>query len=194
MTQAGNSAASGTLWLLWRRFTMRHWLLSPKSSLLLVAILALGVGVFLSIRLANKAAVAGFSMFSETLTGNSDLIITPPAEFLPETLLPEIRRAANPYPVSLFPVVETTALQIGLGCFGQLLLPARRGGHQVLTFLKKSAISLAIRLESVGRSREAPAALSCSSGTTPLPRVRNSPSTKLFSNSGCGCEVQMWSP
>ena len=46
--------------LLWRQFTWRHWCAAPWKTLLLTGILALGVAVFFSIRLANRAAVAGF--------------------------------------------------------------------------------------------------------------------------------------
>src|SRR5690606_15234327 len=48
--------------LLWSRFTWRHWCRSPRSSLLLMAILALGVAALFSVRLANRAAVSGFQM------------------------------------------------------------------------------------------------------------------------------------
>ena len=70
--------------LLLRRFALRHWRLAPGQSALLVLILALGVGVFTSIRLANRAAVASFTHFTETLTGQSDWIIQAPAGPLPE--------------------------------------------------------------------------------------------------------------
>lgn len=98
-----------TLWLLWTRFTLRHWRQAPRQSLLLVAILALGVSVYLSIRLANRAAVAGFENFTETVTGRSDFILQPPAGVLDESALATMRRALGPEPVALVPVIETTA-------------------------------------------------------------------------------------
>lgn len=98
-----------TLFLLWRCLSWRHWLQAPKATLLLITIIALGVGVFLSIRLANRAAVAGFELFTETLTGQSDFALLPLAGELAETVLPEIRSALGTAPISLFPVVETTA-------------------------------------------------------------------------------------
>ncbi|MCX6953208.1 MAG: FtsX-like permease family protein [Verrucomicrobia bacterium] len=97
--------------LLLRRFTLRHWRLAPRQSLLLVAILALGVAVFIAVRLANRAAVASFTHFTDTLTGQSDWIIQPPAGTLPESVLPELRAALGARPVHLFPVVESTAVR-----------------------------------------------------------------------------------
>jgi putative ABC transport system permease protein len=95
--------------LLLRRFAWRHCRLTPGQSALLVLILALGVGVFISIRLANQAAVASFTYFTETLTGQSDWIIQAPAGTLPATILPELRRELGALPVHLIPVVEATA-------------------------------------------------------------------------------------
>ena len=40
---------------------------------------ALGVAVFVAIRLANRAAVSSFTHFTDTLTGQSDLIVQAPA-------------------------------------------------------------------------------------------------------------------
>ena len=92
-----------------RRFTLRHWRLAPKQSALLVLILALGVAVFVAVRLANRAAVASFSNFTETLTGQSDWSIQAPAGTLPESILPELRDALDGRPVHIVPVVEVTA-------------------------------------------------------------------------------------
>ncbi len=64
--------------LLLLRFTWRHWRTAPKQSLLLVLILALGVAVFFSIRLANRAAVASFQNFTDLITQQSDLLIQAP--------------------------------------------------------------------------------------------------------------------
>jgi putative ABC transport system permease protein len=95
--------------LLLRRFALRHWRLAPRQSLLLVGILALGVAVFVAVRLANRAAVASFTHFTETITGQSDWIIQPAAGTLPESVLPELRAALGAQPVQIFPVVESTA-------------------------------------------------------------------------------------
>lgn len=95
--------------LLLRRFTLRHWRQAPGQSALLVLILALGVAVYFSIRLANRAAVASFQHFTALVTAASDRVIAAPAGDLPEAVLGELRRALDGAPVSLIPVVESTA-------------------------------------------------------------------------------------
>jgi putative ABC transport system permease protein len=91
------------------RFTLRHWRTAPKQNAMLVLILALGVAVFVSIRLANRAAVASFTRFTDTLTGQSDWVVQAPAGTLPESVMPEIRTALGGAPVHIIPVVEATA-------------------------------------------------------------------------------------
>ena len=71
------------LTFLLRHFTLRHWRLAPKQSALLVLILALGVSVFVAVRLANRAAVSSFSNFTDTLTGQSDWVIESPTGSFP---------------------------------------------------------------------------------------------------------------
>jgi len=95
--------------LLFRRITLRHWLGAPRTTSLLVLTLALGVAVYLSIRIANKAAVSGFSNFTELVSTQSDFVVQAPAGALPESVLTELRAAMEPYAVSLIPIVETTA-------------------------------------------------------------------------------------
>lgn len=97
--------------LLLRLFTFRHWRQSFGQNALLVLILALGVGVFTSVRLANRAAVSSFTHFTETLTGRSDYLIQAPAGTLPETVLPELREALAGLAVQIHPVVESTAVE-----------------------------------------------------------------------------------
>ncbi|MFT4640223.1 MAG: putative ABC transport system permease protein [Verrucomicrobiales bacterium] len=104
--------------LLWSQFTWRHWRRSPWKTVLLTGILALGVAVFFSIRLANRAAVAGFQLFSESVTGTSDLVLTSASGELPAALLPEMRRALGDIPAGLFPVLESTATQPTAGLEG----------------------------------------------------------------------------
>ncbi len=97
--------------LLLRLFTQRHWRHAFGQNLLLVLILALGVGVFTAVRLANRAAVSSFTHFTETLTGRSDWIIQAPAGTLPENILPELREALLDLAVQIHPVVESTATE-----------------------------------------------------------------------------------
>ena len=96
------------LFTLLRRCGLRHWRYEPGSTALLLAIVALGVGVFVSIRLANQAAVASFTRFTDTLTGQSDWLVQAPVGSLPESALPEIRSALGSRPVHVVPVLQAT--------------------------------------------------------------------------------------
>ncbi len=104
---ASNKAVLG---ILWSRFAWRHWRISPISSVLLLLILAIGVAAFVSIRLANRAAVASFQNFSDLITSGSDGIIMAPAGALSELVLTELRQLLGPEPVNLVAVVETSAV------------------------------------------------------------------------------------
>jgi putative ABC transport system permease protein len=95
--------------LLLRRFALRHWQAAPKQSVVLVLILALGIAVFFSIRLANRAALASFQNFTDLITQQSDWLIEAPAGLLPDSLLLELRTRLDPEPVHIIPVLETTA-------------------------------------------------------------------------------------
>ena len=97
--------------LLLRRLSLRHARLAPGQTALLVLILALGVGVFTAVRLANRAAVASFTHFTDALTGRSDFVIQAPAGPLPESILPELRAALEDLAVQIHPVVESTAAE-----------------------------------------------------------------------------------
>lgn len=90
----------------WRLFTLRHFREDRFQTLLLMLILGLGVGTFLSIRMANRAAVEGFRLFTDSLKGASDLIIESQGDGIPVAQLPEIRQVIGDIPASLFPVVE----------------------------------------------------------------------------------------
>jgi putative ABC transport system permease protein len=96
------------LGLLLRRFTLRHWRTAPRTTALQIFILALGIAVFFSIRLANRAAVASFQNFTGLLAQQSDWQISAPAGELPVSVLGEIRDALGGEPVEILPVVETT--------------------------------------------------------------------------------------
>ena len=95
--------------LLFSRFTWRHWRQSPRQAILLVLILALGIGVYFSVRLADRAAVASFQNFTDLVTAQSDWIVAAPVGTLPEESLSEIRQLLGNRPVTMVPVVETTA-------------------------------------------------------------------------------------
>eukprot|EP01035_Chromulina_nebulosa_P067499 gene67499-biopygen49581 len=59
------SASPPLVPLLLSRFALRHARLAPRQTALLVGILALGVAVFVAVRLANRAAVASFTHFTD---------------------------------------------------------------------------------------------------------------------------------
>jgi putative ABC transport system permease protein len=103
----------GVAALLWAQVIRRHWRREPFLTATLAAILALGVAVFLAVRLANKAAVSGFSLFTESIAGESDLILRPRAGLLPTPLLRELRTFSGNLPIDYFPVLELTGALSG---------------------------------------------------------------------------------
>jgi putative ABC transport system permease protein len=113
--RGGGRRAVETHWTLLGRFTWRHWVQAPRRSLLLVLILALGIGVYVSVRLANRAAVSSFRNFTDLVTQTSDCLITAPSGTLPESVMGEIRSALEGAPVHLIPVVETTGARARVG-------------------------------------------------------------------------------
>jgi putative ABC transport system permease protein len=102
---------AATLALLWRRFTLRHATDAPGTTSLLILILALGVAVYVSIRLANRAASSSFHHFTDLVAAENDWILQAPAGDLPESILPELLQRLGPDPVHLIPIVESTATQ-----------------------------------------------------------------------------------
>jgi putative ABC transport system permease protein len=101
--------------LLWTRITWRHACGAPWSTALLILTLALGVAVFLAIRLANRAAVASFQNFADVVTAESDGILSAPAGSLPESVLAELRSAFPDTPVHWIPIVEGGGVEPGDG-------------------------------------------------------------------------------
>ncbi|MEO0415744.1 MAG: FtsX-like permease family protein, partial [Verrucomicrobiota bacterium] len=96
--------------LIWRKVIWRQWRKEPKVPILLIGILALGVAVFLSVRLANRAAVSGFSLFTESISGEADLILRPQSGRFSDSKMSEISQVTGSLPVQLFPVFEATVL------------------------------------------------------------------------------------
>lgn len=87
---------------------LRHWRLAWRQQLMLMLILALGSGVYLAMRLANRAALAGFEQFTTGITRQSDWTLTGTTGPLDEKTLRDIRTAIGGLPVHLLPVVEET--------------------------------------------------------------------------------------
>ncbi|MFO1452083.1 MAG: FtsX-like permease family protein [Opitutaceae bacterium] len=123
--------------LLLARVSFRHARMAPRQSAVLVLLLSLGVAVYVSIRLANQAAVAGFSRFTEVLTGESDFTVQAPAGPLDMAVLRELRDALGTRPVHLIPVVEGSASRPALP--GE----AERFGRPAYTLLGLDIVSLA---------------------------------------------------
>ncbi len=86
-------------------------MLQPGRSLLLLLILATGISVFLSIRLANRAAVASFNDLTGVLSQQSDAVLTAPAGPLPDTILPQIATALRGTGVEQIPILECIATE-----------------------------------------------------------------------------------
>ena len=99
------------LWLLLQKTTFRHWKYSFKQNVLLILVLSLGVGVYFSIRLANRAAIASFTSFTTSLTGQSDWIIEPTVGYFKEDILNEVNTLVGSRAVHIIPVCEATATE-----------------------------------------------------------------------------------
>lgn len=97
--------------LLLRLFTLRHATKAWRQTLAITAIIAIGVGVVLAVRLANRAAAASFTHFTEAVAGSSDWIVTPAAGDFDQTVLRRMRDALAGEAVFLFPVLESTAAE-----------------------------------------------------------------------------------
>lgn len=100
--------------VLWSRLILRHWKRESALTATLAGILALGVAVFLAVRLANKAAVSGFGLFTESISGESDLLLRPRSGSFETSVLRELRGISGRRPVDYFPVLELSgAVQSG---------------------------------------------------------------------------------
>ncbi len=73
-------------WLAWR-MALRALLREPGRALLTCFAVGLGVASFLSIRLANRAAVASFEQFTRGVGQGSDFVLSGEAGPLPETVV-----------------------------------------------------------------------------------------------------------
>jgi putative ABC transport system permease protein len=92
-----------------RVFSLRHARRDWRHAATVVAILALGVAAFLSIRLANRAAVVSFSGFTESVSGNSDLTLVAPLGNLRVDDLRAMRDALGSQAVHLMPLLRASA-------------------------------------------------------------------------------------
>lgn len=109
----------------------------------MLALLSLGVAVFVSVRLANRAALASFANFADTLTGQSDWILRPLVGSLPESSLGELRHAFGSRSVDFVGVIETSV---------QIHAPRERSNAAAF---ERSLTVLGVDLLAVGNLAEA---------------------------------------
>lgn len=115
--------------LILEKCALRHWRLAWRQQVMLMLILALGSGVYLAMRLANRAALSGFEQFTSGITRQADFTITGTTGSLSENWLREMREALMERPVHLLPVIEETvmpfeegkAVEIGSGVTWKLV-------------------------------------------------------------------------
>lgn len=118
-----------TVRLILEKCALRHWRLAWRQQVMLMLILALGSGVYLAMRLANRAALAGFEQFTSGITRQADFTITGTTGSLSENWLREMRDGLEERPVHLLPVIEETvmpfeegkAVEIGSGVTWKLV-------------------------------------------------------------------------
>ncbi|MFO1437897.1 MAG: FtsX-like permease family protein [Verrucomicrobiaceae bacterium] len=99
-----------TVRLILEKCALRHWRLAWRQQVMLMLILALGSGVYLAMRLANRAALSGFEQFTSGITRQADFTITGTTGSLDEKWLREMRDALAERPVHLLPVIEETVM------------------------------------------------------------------------------------
>jgi putative ABC transport system permease protein len=96
-----------------RTCTLRHWRTSWGSYLLLLAIVAVGVGAFNGIRQASRAASANFGLFNEAVSGRSDFLIEAAAgNRLGERDLFELSALSGDPDWHLLPVIEGSLARV----------------------------------------------------------------------------------
>ncbi|MBE7493998.1 MAG: ABC transporter permease [Verrucomicrobiaceae bacterium] len=118
-----------TVRLILEKCALRHWRLAWRQQVMLMLILALGSGVYLAMRLANRAALAGFEQFTSGITRQADFTIMGTTGSLSENWLREMRDGLEERPVHLLPVIEETvmpfeegkAIEIGSGVTWKLV-------------------------------------------------------------------------
>ena len=86
--------------------TFRHWRKKTGHYLLLIAIVAVGVGAFNGIRQASRAASANFGLFNQAVSGQSDFLIESPIQRLKKSDLKKLKDLAVDPDWHLVPVIE----------------------------------------------------------------------------------------
>ena len=111
--------SQSTIWREWAvarslllKFTLRHWLAARWSYLLILLIVAVGVGSLNGIRQASRAATANFGLFNEAVSGRSDFLIQAPVGPMEDAQLAELECLSNSSEWHLFPVIEGPVKQL----------------------------------------------------------------------------------
>ena len=86
--------------------TFRHWKAKMGHYLLLVAIVAVGVGAFNGIRQASRSASANFGLFNQAVSGRSDFLIESPVQRMGPDELSSLRHLGADPDWHLVPVIE----------------------------------------------------------------------------------------
>src|SRR4051794_10286673 len=92
----------------WRWITLRHLFHEGGRTLLTLLGVALGVAVFVSIRLANHSAMAAFSQTVDAVAGKANLQVVGDSGGFDERVFPRIRE--TPGVTAAAPVVQVYAL------------------------------------------------------------------------------------
>src|SRR5437870_9794010 len=93
---------------LWRWISLRHFLSEGGRTLLTFMGVALGVAVFVSIRLANYSALASFSETVDSVAGKANLQVAADSEGFDERIYPRVRAVLGVEAAA--PVVQTYVL------------------------------------------------------------------------------------
>ena len=94
------------VWLLLTRMTFRHWRSKMGHYLLLLGIVAVGVGAFNGIRQASRSASANFGLFNQAVSGQSDFLIESPVQRIHEADLVKLFTLSTSPDWHLVPVIE----------------------------------------------------------------------------------------
>lgn len=105
MSPSDSALFSSLLW----RFSVRYWRQHWIKLSLLVSIVGLGTGAFLAIGLANRAATQSFDRFSQTVSGQSQIVVTPTIADLSLADLKAIRVSLLDTEATIVPQIAVTA-------------------------------------------------------------------------------------
>jgi putative ABC transport system permease protein len=92
--------------LLLFRTTFRHWREKLGSYILLLSIVAVGVGAFNGIRQASRSASANFGLFNQAVSGQSDFLIESPTRRLKTDILDKLGDLSTSADWHFVPVIE----------------------------------------------------------------------------------------